>query len=154
MVKAAAEIYVAALLSAKSNSVNMIVPMLESIARQFTADQASVSVRTDFDGDRRAASRSSTISGEASLPSAPQVGVAMSAAFAQIAGETVACARADPSSAETWERAEALFSTAKAFVMFARLGEDCSNDALFDVLDLAVAALELEYAPYAPLSRC
>ena len=147
VVKAAAEIYVAALLSAKSNSVNMIVPMLESIARQFTATKYPC-LFEPISTAIEVASISSPESGESELlPSAPQVGVAMSAAFAQIAGETVACARADPSSAETWERAEALFSTAKAFVMFAP-ARGLSNDALFDVLDLAVAALELrEYAP-------
>ena len=127
--------------------MNMIVPMLESIARQFTATKYPC-LFEPISTAIEVASISSPESGESELlPSAPQVGVAMSAAFAQIAGETVACARADPSSAETWERAEALFSTAKAFVMFAP-ARGLSNDALFDVLDLAVAALELrEYAP-------
>ena len=89
VVKAAAEIYVAALLSAKSNSVNMIVPMLESIARQFTATKYPC-LFEPISTAIEVASISSPESGESELlPSAPQVGVAMSAAFAQIAGETV-----------------------------------------------------------------
>lgn len=147
VVKAIGEIYVATLLSAKSKSENMIVPMLESIARTFMVTRhpclfEPVSTAIEM------ASTSSSENGESGLsPNAPQVASALVTAFVRMASETVRCASSEPSSPETWERAEALFGAARAFVMFAP-AHGLANEALFPVLDLAGAALELrEYGP-------
>ena len=144
VIKAAAEIYVAALLSAKESSVNMIVPMLESIARTFMATKCA-SLLEPIATAIEVASISSPESGTSELlPSAPHVGATLSAAFSQIARETVRGVR---SGSDDWDLAEALFSTARTFVIFAP-AQGLANETLFDVLDLSVAALELrEYAP-------
>ena len=139
VIKAAAEIYVAALLSAKESSVNMIVPMLESIARTFMATKCA-SLLEPIATAIEVASISSPESGTSELlPSAPHVGATLSAAFSQIACETVRGVR---SGSDDWDLAEALFSTARAFVIFAP-AQGLANETLFDVLDLSVAALEL-----------
>lgn len=147
VIQAVGEIYVAALLSAKAMSLNMITPMLESVARTFTATKhrclfEPVSTAVEV------ASISSPESGASELsPSAPQVGAALSAVFSRMANETVLCARADPTSADTWERAEELFGAARAFIIFAP-AQGLANESLFATLDLALAALELrEYGP-------
>ena len=102
VVKAIGEIYVATLLSAKSKSENMIVPMLESIARTFMVTRhpclfEPVSTAIEM------ASTSSSENGESGLsPNAPQVASALVTAFVRMASETVRCASSEPSSPETW----------------------------------------------------
>ena len=144
--KALSYIYIAALLSAKSKAVDMIVPVLESIARSFTATrEASLlePVSTAIE-----VSTTSAEGGSSEIfPDAPHVAHALGTIFAQIVRETAACAIADPSSAETWERADALFTLTRTFIIFAP-ARGLANEELFTALDLAVQALELrEYAP-------
>lgn len=146
VVKAISEIYVAALLSAKANSVNMVVPMLEAISRIFTAT-GYPSILEPIGTAVEMVSFSSENGASELLPNAPHVAAALTAAFAQVAHETTRLASADPTSPETWERAEALFVVARALVVFAP-AHGLSNEALFPTLDLAIAALELrEYPP-------
>ena len=145
--KSLSSIYVAALLSAKANSVGMIVPMLESIARSFTATKEPCFLEPVSTAIEVASTSSSESGASEIFPSAPHVGTALGAAFAQLVNETASCALAYPSSAETWERADALFTTTRAFIIFAP-AHGLANEALFTALDLAVQALELrEYAP-------
>jgi transportin-3 len=146
VVKAISEIYIAALLSAKANSVNMVVPMLEAISRIFTAT-GYPSILEPIGTAVEMVSFSSENGASELLPNAPHVAAALTAAFAQVAQETTRLASADPLSPETWERAEALFVVARALVVFAP-AHGLSNEALFPTLDLAIAALELrEYPP-------
>lgn len=140
-------IYIAALLSAKAKSVDMIVPMLESIARSFSATKEPCFLEPVSTAIEIASTSSSETGTSEIFPNAPHVGTALGAAFVQIVNEIAACALAHPSSAETWECADALFTTTRAFIIFAP-AHGLANEALFTALDLAVQALELkEYGP-------